>query len=506
MSVRRLPIYALALLPLASPVWAADATPEGAQTLERQVRDWITSTLGPTVKLTARPVQVTPEGDHYLVAVPFGEAADAPRVTATARSTEGGRWTIDNFRLPSPTEFKVNIPKPGDDSGATIPVTYKLNFGQQATQILFDPTYTTPSTLNVGTQDMDLSASGEGLEQSSHADRTTTTSSLRPLSNGRVDLLTDGTIEGYRISTKTEGAEQLDLGFGRVRVNGQVNGVSRDRSVEVLQALIQIGAAMGTGGKATGATPAPMDDKAVGTLLTAFADLATGLSLEESVEQLTVSYGGMAGSLKSLRLGLGGKSEGGLINARMDIGAEGLTLPELGLGDMVQLIPTKLSLRPMVSGVATADLLRLAKASENGGSPSPEDIQALFSHGGVTAGLESFSIDVAGAGFTGMGKVLVTSPEVFTATAQITATNLDLLQQRVASNPQLAQALPVFILAKGIGRASGNQMVWDISYQNGRLLVNNQDMSALAGGAPPKQEGPKPQTRPQGQQRQQQRR
>ena len=54
MSVRRLSIYALALLPLASGAWAADATPEGAQALEKQVQDWITGTLGPTVKIAPR--------------------------------------------------------------------------------------------------------------------------------------------------------------------------------------------------------------------------------------------------------------------------------------------------------------------------------------------------------------------------------------------------------------------------------------------------------------------
>jgi hypothetical protein len=509
MSVKRLSIYALTLLPLGSGAWAADATPEGAQALEKQVQDWITGTLGPTVKIASRPVQATPEGDHYAIVVPLGDAPDAPRLTATARSSDNGRWNIDNIRLPSPTEFKINMPQPGDNSGggATVPVTYKLTFGQQAAQILYDPKDTSPSTFTASFQNMDMTANGEGLQQSSHVDRSATTSTLRPASNGRVDLLTDTTMEGYRIDTKMADAEQLNLTFGRVRLNGEIDGVSRDRSVQVLQALIQVGAAMGTGGKAD-ATPAPKpDEKAIRTLLEALGDLATGLSVEESVERLTVDYGGMAGSLNAFRLSFGGKANGGLLNARMELGAEGLTLPELGLGDMVQLIPSKVTLRPFVSGVATDDLIRLAKASENGGSPGPDDIQALFSHGGITTGLESFAIDVAGAGFTGMGKVVMTSPEVFSATAQITATNLDLLQQRVASNPQLAQALPVFIVAKGIGRAAGNQMVWDVVYQNGKLLVNNQDLSALAGGAPPAQQpAPKPPARPQGQQRPQQRR
>src|SRR4051794_40468536 len=141
MTVKRLSIFALALLPLASGAWAADATQEGARALEQQVRDWITSTLGSTVKIASRPVQATPEGDHYAVAVPFGDAPDAARVTGRGGSTGGGRWPIDNTRAPSPLEFKLTLPQPGENapSGATVPVTYKITFGQQVAQLLLDP-------------------------------------------------------------------------------------------------------------------------------------------------------------------------------------------------------------------------------------------------------------------------------------------------------------------------------------------------------------------------------
>src|SRR4051812_29901402 len=108
MSAKRLLALAVATLPLAAPALAADATPEQAQVLERQIREWVTGLLGPQVKIANRPVIITPEGDHYAVAIPFGEAADDPRLTATARAADGGRWNIDNIRLPSPSEFRIN--------------------------------------------------------------------------------------------------------------------------------------------------------------------------------------------------------------------------------------------------------------------------------------------------------------------------------------------------------------------------------------------------------------
>ena len=504
MSAPRLAALAFALTTLAPAAWAADATPEQAQALERQVREWISGTFGSALNLTERPVRITPEGDHFAVAVPLGSAPDALRLTATARMSDGGRWNIDNIRFPSPAEFTLTLPQPSkDDSKAPptmVPVTYKVTIGQQAGQILFDPAYATASTLNSTLQNLDVQASGPGLEQTSHMDRNSTTSILRPAAGGRLDLLSDSTVEGYRITSKTTDSELLKLAFGRVRVTGELDGVSRDRGTQILQALMQVSpASAGSGGSPK------LDDKAVQTLLEAVADFATAFTIDESIEKLSVSYGDYGGLLNTARIGMTMKADQGLLQARMDLGAEGLTLPDLPLGDMAALIPTKVALRPVVSGIPVQELIKVAKSSQNGGTPSAGEIQALFSRGGINAGLESFAIDVAGTGFTGMGKLVFTSPQAFSGTAQITATNLDLLQQRVAASPDMQSALPVFIFAKGIGRTVENRMVWDVTYQNGRLLVNNQDLTAMTGGAAPDQDQQPPPARPQ-QQRQPQNR
>ncbi len=496
----RLALLALTLLPFAPAASWAQTTPESAQALEQQLHDWVTQTLGPDAKIAKRPVRITPTGDHYAVAVPFGDAPDAPQVTADARMTDGGRWSIDNIRAPSPAEFNVTLPVPKQGGGAGVmggAIHYRMTLGQQAGQILFDPSYATASTLNSTLQNLDLQAAGPQLKQSSHLDRGTTTTIVRPASGGRVDMVTDSTFEGYQIDSAVEGAEPIKLGMGRVRFNGEIDSISRDRAVQVLQAAVQLGAAMQASG---GAAPPKLDPKVAATLLDAMADVASGMQFDESVERLSVSYGDTSGTLRTVQLGLAAKSDAGLLQAQMNLGAEGLAIPDLPLGPMAELIPTKVSIRPAVSGVPVADLLRLAKASDGGASPSAADIQGLFSHGGITAGLDSFSVDVGGAGFTGMGKLLFTSPDQFTGTAQVTATNLDLLQQRIATHPELAQAAPVIIFLKGIGRTVENRMVWDVTYRGNHLLVNNQDLSAMMGGPPGEQGGPKAaprsQTRP----------
>lgn len=491
MPAKRLAIIAATLLPIGPACWAAEPSPQAAQALEQSIRDWIASTLGPEVKFANRPVQFTPEGDHYAVVIPFGEAPDATRLTATARMNDEGRWNVDNIRLSSPAEFRINLPETGKPGTPQVggPITYRVTFGQQTGHALFDPSYKTPSTLTSSFTDVDAQASGKNLQQTSHLDRSSGTVILRPAGNDRVDLVTEASIGGYRIDSKAGDTPPIRIGVGTGRANFALNGVSPQRATQVLQAAVKLGSLQQTG-SAPGSTGSPkLDPQSAEVLLRAMADFASGLSFDEQVERLTVGVGDMTGSLATARIGLDAKSDAGLFQARLDLGAEGLTLPDLGLGSMAALIPTRVRLRPAVSGIPIAQLVNLAKAAGEGNDPAPADIQALFNHGGITAGLDSFVLDVAGTTFSGMGKVLFTSPEQYSGTAQIAASNLDLLQQRLAADPQTAGVGPLIIFLKGIGRTVENRMVWDVTFRNGQLLVNNQDLTAMLGGGNKAEEG-----------------
>lgn len=488
MSRPRLAAFAFSLVSFATSVSAAEITPDQAAALEGQLRAWVAGMAGPNVNLPERPIEITPAGDHYAVAIPIKIGHTALQLTAAARPLEGGKWAIDDMRFPSPVTFTADNPQTMNDDGKpnpmSGPVTYNLNFGQQSGQALFDPSYASPSTLNSSMQNFDLAAIAEHGQIKTHIDRSSTTSILRPTASGRVDVLTDGSAEGYQITANTGDANALRLAIGRVRVTGEMNNLSRERGVQIVQALAQLvpavqSAAGTSGGKS--ATP-KLDPKTVEIFLDALADFASGFSFSETIEHLSADYGDSGGTLSTTQIGLAAKTDQGLLQAHMDLGLEGLALHDLPIDDMQALVPTRIALRPAVSGLSVADLTRLLKDSEDGKTPPDADISALFSHGGVSAGLESFAIDVAGASFTGMGKLLFTGPTAFGGTAQITATKLDLLQQRVAANPVLAQALPLFIFAKGIGRMVQNQIVWDVSYRGGQLLINDQDMSSMMGG------------------------
>jgi hypothetical protein len=137
--------------------------------------------------------------------------------------------------------------------------------------------------------------------------------------------------------------------------------------------------------------------------------------------------------------------------------------------------------------LAVADLLHMASLASENKDPYPADIAALFSHGGITGGIDSMAVDVAGAKFTGSGQVVATgpTPDAVSGTATVTAENYDALMQKVMAMPALAQqAVPVMVFIKGIGRNVDNRLVWDISYKDNKVLINNVDLTAMAGGRP----------------------
>lgn len=485
----------LAMVPIAA--WA-QTTPESARALQQQVQNWIATTLGPDVRISKDiPFRITPAGDHYQVEVPLGDGPNALVVTATAREQIGGRWAIENIHIPSPAEFQLKMPDSVAASNPTMagPLNYKLTIAEQAGTVLLDPSFATPTTSTSSIQGLDLVATGPTLEQHSHLDRGTGTTVMTPAPNGRADIVITSQLEGYTIDSKTidskKGApksgdpassddrQPLKIGIGRARMNATFDNVSRERFVQLLQTLPKLGAK--SSNKASPDTPAPLPTAA---LLELVSDLATGMTIDEAFDDLSFGVQGMDASLKATKLGLAAKSTDGLLQAMLDLGAEGLTLPDLGLGAMADLIPTKISLRPTVSGIPTEAAIRMIKASGDGNAPAPSDIAALFARGGITAGLDSLTVELAGSTFTGNGKMLFTSPTEYAGAAQITATNLDALQQRLAADPTTAQAGPVIIFLKGVGRTVDNKMVWDLVYRDRRLLVNNQDLTALTGGGP----------------------
>lgn len=468
--LRRAALVAVFLAPTLPLVAWAQVSPDRATVLQQQIQDWLQGTFGTTKK----PIRVTAGADHFDLAVPLGDAPDAPVLTGKMTDAGSGRWAIDDISVPSPSVFHYRLPPAKTPDAPQGEITSTLTVGSQQQHILFDPTFATPSTSTSTIKDMSITTAGTNLTQLTHIDGGTGTATVTPVADGRVDVAINSALDGYTIKMSAGPAAQpVSIAMGKVSVIGNLAGVARDRAMQLAHQLSD---------KPSGTVP--NGDKTA-ALLAVLTDLAHGVSLDEKAEDLTVSTPNVTGMLKLLSIGLTSTTEAGKLQARMPLAAQGLALPDMGLGNMATLIPTRLALTPSIGAVPTDAMIRIARKLSAKQDPADDDVAALFSQGPITAGIEDLSLDMAGASFTGSVNTLVTSPAKFSGTGKITAVDIDKLQQAMAADPQTAQFAPVVIFLKGIGRSEQSRLVWDIIYNDGRLLVNGQDMAALMG--PPAQ-------------------
>ena len=463
---------------------AADVTPEQARTLEGQIRAWMQLQAGPGATLDERPVQVAPDGDRYRIAVPFAKtrsgAPQANLLTALVRPDDSGRWTIDDWRFPASASFTGEMPappkpskKPAGAADGTIPVDYTLLFASQDNRGFYDPSFATSSTLSTSFQGFELRSKSAVFDQVTKVERSAGITTLRPSGLDRVDLITDTTLEGYTIDTRAGDASLVEIAARRVRVGGEVTALSRERTGRLAQALTAVGKGLRDGTSVSSGT--------LRAVLPLMQDLASAVTLDQTMEGLSVKYGPFSGTASQARLGVSLKSDGGLLRADMDLGLDGLALPDLQMGAMAELLPRRIALHPVLTGVPADELVQLLIADREKAGGAPPDVSALLRRGTVGAGLESFALDIGGASFAGMGKAMIASPEDVTGEAQVTAVNFDLLMQRANAMPELAGALPVLVFAKGIGHNVENRLVWDITYRRGKMLVNGTDLSSMMG-------------------------
>ncbi|MGI4943763.1 MAG: hypothetical protein ACRYHQ_24890 [Janthinobacterium lividum] len=409
-----------------------------------------------------------------------------PTTTANARPAEGGTWALDSIHVQTPATFTVNMPvpaKPGEPARPPVPTTYILNYATQDGVGTWDPTLATPSVINLAYTGCELAAANANSRQVTTIDRLNSATTLRPVAGGRVDAAFDVTGTGYSLRTTVTnpaaGVPAFQLAARQVKVALAIAGISRERSAQVIPALARFAPQPGM---LPGTKPSP-NPEAIRAVIQAMQGLASGMTLTEVLDDLTVSSSGVNVASTQFRLGLEAKADGGFIRGALDVGLDGLTLPGMGLDTFADLLPHHVALRPYVSNVPTQELLQLLQSQTEHREDRlpPAQVAALFGHGGLKAGLESFALDIGGASFAGKASIDLPAPNAASGTAQVTATDMDALLTTVQANPSLAQAVPVIVFAKGIGRTEGGKLVWDMQFDSSKLLVNGVDLMKMTG-------------------------
>lgn len=453
-------VLALALLlPVAA---RAQATEAGAADILAAFTDWASSVTGEkfTPAQIGAELAIKPQDDHYVLSLPLDAGPDAPALTASITQVLG-RWVIDDLSLPDQAVFKHPNGSP----------RLELDLEGQSGSLVLDNSFATATLGNAALSGLGLNfhrLDGRG-GTSIKVGRALQTAIVRPRLDPHADLALDTAAEEFSLQVDEPNAAPVKVDFHTLRNAIAFDGTSRASSARLLQAI----AAKGNPQRATAAKLPP------GSVADAFAGFTSAMAIGASFDGLAWDDGDVAGSLRSGQVAFQAAQQGGFIHGGLRIEADTLALASAKLGPFASFLPRRFSLRETFSNLPTAALIHLAAVNDSGAVATADDYQRLFAPGGLQIGVEDFLLEVGGATFRATGQSVMTGPTDATATGTITATGIDTLQQRLSANRALAPGVALLIFLKGVGRTVDDRMVWDITYRDRQLTVNNQNLSAM---------------------------
>ena len=472
---------------------AVPPSAEQAKVLEKQVREALASMTDGTVKIADRPVEFTPEGDHYLVRAGLGqlgkiEPADAA-FTAHARMLDATRWILEDQQFPA--QFKVTatvaVPdapdakNPSPDGTHPETLTYDVKLGQQDATGTFDPTYATPTTSQGTITTLDVLRTGGVAPSLTHFGRFTTQTSLTPTDPAHIDLLSDATGQDYANETGLPDGTTFKMTAKTVRIVSSLTGLAHAKLLPLLHEAIE----------ASKLKPAFGDDDpkakqavnaALQRMLTGSMALLSGGKIDETATGIKFDFGGHAGAMEKVDFAFGGEAPQDMLSATLNFSMDGLVLDDLPPA-FAAYVPAHFGIRPTLSNVSAADLTKIASdaAAAPDGRVPPADFEALFKHGGINFGFDALGLDIAGTQFAGSGTFTMAGPQAVSGQAEVSAHGLDALITKAQADPLLQRGVPVIIFLKGIAHVTGDQAVWQVAVANQKVLVNGVDLGAMAG-------------------------
>jgi hypothetical protein len=470
-------VLAVLLLPasllIGAPAARADIGPDQAQALTAQLRDWLRGMIGPTAPLP--DLRATAEGDHFLLTVPI-VALDGPEknVTAKLRPLDGGRWAADDIHLPADTTLTAEVKPPPDHPGP-VEMHVRATIAGQDSHAVIDPSMATASTLVTALRGITVDTNAAGQVQSQRFDDYNQTLTVRPAAGNKLDIDQDGAADGWKSAQELPNGRAMAT--GAKRISGTVRVVGLDRS----QA-----ATLGPVLSALATAPTPERNERLRALVVALHGLFTSLKFDETLDGVQIAIAGQGdAAIDRLHLGFDSATPDGNLAAGLSIGLDGLNLPEMPQ-TAARLAPKHVQLGVSLAGVSAEALNNLALAALTpGANPttlSPQ-IDALFADpgktGGPRVGIDTLSFDLGPAQIEGHGSVVAISQSDLRGTARIAVTGFDALSDRIREDPQLQQALPFLILARGMARSEGNTLIWDIVFTPNGLTVNGVDPRTL---------------------------
>jgi hypothetical protein len=475
----RLPcrVLAVLLLPasllLGAPAARADASPDQAQALTAQLRDWLRTMLGPAAPVP--DLRITAAGDHFLLTAPIAALGGPDKdITARLRPLDGGRWAADDIRLPADTSWTTEI-KPAPGQPGPLEMHLHATIASQESHGQIDPTMATASTVVMGLRGVATDSTAGGRVQSQRFDSVDQTLTLQPVAGNKLDIDETGTAQGWKSAQEMPNGRAVATGARKISGSAHVTGLDRSQAATLGPVLSALAAA-----------PAPERNEKLRALVVALHGLFTAVKFDEAIEGMQIAVAGQGtAQIDRVHLSFDSATPEGNLATSLSVGLDGLALPEMA-PSAASLAPKHVQLGISLAGVSAEALNNLALAAlapgANKTTLAPQ-VDALFADpgktGGPRVGIDTLGFDLGPAQIEGHGSVVAISQSDVRGTARIAVTGFDALTDRIREDPGLQQALPFLILARGMARSEGPTLIWDIVFTPTGLTVNGVDPRTL---------------------------
>ncbi|HEY0423674.1 MAG TPA: hypothetical protein VGC82_10160, partial [Rhodopila sp.] len=161
-------------------------------------------------------------------------------------------------------------------------------------------------------------------------------------------------------------------------------------------------------------------------------------------------------------------------NAAVDLAIDGFSLTSLS-ADPASFVPHHLAVRSVLTGVPLGPLMALLQAAI---APNPDQAAlqrqaaAVLSAPGSKAAIESVAFDAGPVRVKGSARFQPRADGDIGVDLHLSASGIDAALAQMQGRPNLQGVVPFILMAKGIGRAQGDTVVWDISFGGGPLTIN----------------------------------
>ncbi|MBH0237938.1 hypothetical protein [Methylobrevis albus] len=480
------PLFAGPLL--AVPALAAEATAEGARTLAGNIAAYVGQPA-----FDKGYVTVGADGDAYRIDLDLGRivgafAGDAINLTVyenpwiRTMPVENGLWRVTDFVYPS---LKVEF---GSENGE--PDFFEWRPEGQSADAVFDPELGGFQSFRVRVDRTTTQQKMDGQESRTEESETVVNGRDTRNVEGGFDSKAELGVASYRQTMMTNGSPAYTLSLAPLRYDFEAIGMVL-RPIDFLPIIAAL-SAEATDGTAEEAVSLKAE---LPTMLPGFRQITSVFTGENIVVELPAGRA----TAESIRLGL--DFPGAIPDARVAIsmGSDGVALPAGVLPAWTTpLLPTGFDAELALEDLdldAPARLL-IDRADFNSDQPLDDgDFEAagrvILPDGALSIVLEPSTVTgplytaavegrftVSHDSMKPRREVKVEAPPVVEGSATIALTNLDGIiaeLQKAGDVPEVQQAIPALIFAKGLARNEGGRSVWEVDVAaNGSVSVNGQ--------------------------------